>query len=281
MAAVLIRPAAAAQIVAAKAAGDRLSIRAQAVQTAFAPGQPVECLIVFKNVSDDPLTLPVTEFLGTHTLGIYRYSIRDVESGETWKVGIDPEATLPAAPATIEPVRLQPSDSYVTRIPLPGVSRQFWQGDDSLNPVRTVNQLPAGTYELSIQMELPTEKLTVGPLPFKVSDRALPSTAAPAAKPPAAVTKAAEQFLTERLELYRRANRGEPPWDRLTSGSFQFKGKSQDGFWEIEYLAELPQQRQNVRLELAVSDAGNVLSPNAGFVVISVSAPPIPPHLGN
>ena len=254
-----------------QAAEGRISIRVQPAAARVGPGEELEFIIMFRNNSAEPIQLPITKYLDTLTLGVYRYEISNVHHHDQWRVSADPEAQLPAETPTAEPVVLQPNDVYVTRIKLPGVGRQFVQvqTDEEIDETETSTaRMPTGEYELTLTMVLPGEKLVAGPVDFAISDTiAKPSKSE---SPPKKVSAAASRFLKERLDLYRKANVGEEPWKSLAEGSFVSSAKRDDETdWRFEYLAELPKQRQVVRLEVVVNQAGKIISPDAGFTVMS------------
>ncbi len=254
----------------ASAANGRIEIGSRPARIPFYRDENPVFLVGFRNISDQSLSLPVTEYLGGRTIGIYAYEIVDQVSGTRYRVGLDPAAPLPVTTPRTTPVTVAPTEVYRLVITLPGAAKQFVRRIDPARENQPVEALPPGDYALQIIMRLPRETVTLGPIPFRIADEPRPAPVTPHPPSPAAVA-AARQLLQERLELHRKASPQVQAWRILQPGHFALSTRRIEGGWRFEFRAEVKGDQKAFQLNVTVDNNGRILSPESDFHVMSSS----------
>ncbi len=134
----------------------------------FSTNERLSFEITFQNDSKKTIKFGVTDFLGSQNVGLYQVSIQNLKTKVVWKVGRDPNAVLPGAPARLLFVELDPGQKKKTKFLIPHIGQRFWHGGTEKNPQVATRQLPAGDYALTIEMQLNKVKGKTVPAEFEV-----------------------------------------------------------------------------------------------------------------
>jgi hypothetical protein len=233
--------------------------------------EPVRFEIQFTNQAKKPVAVQVTTWFND-TLGSYTYTIRNPTTKKTWKVVTVP---LPKGflgpPTRIAVKQIPPMQTLTTHVSFPifGLGLRSDTGETFL---------PAGSYELTVALDLPQGKGTTSPVAFRVSDQEKSVTLLKGL-PKEKIAKIAQDYFARRLAVYKKNNQGKP-WDTLTVDSFQAKIEAGPASWNITYTATFKESKQRLTMQINVDAAGNVLSVNPGFVFSSTDLPQVPPAKG-
>ncbi len=254
------------------AANGRLRIGARIANTPLYREESPILLIGFHNISDQALALPVTDFLGVKTIGLYQFELINRTTGSTYRVGLDPDAPLPDTRPRSSHITVAPTAIYQLNLTLPGPAKQFLATAENEQPMGLSPKLPAGEYTLHLTIRLPRETVNVGPVMFAVIDQLRPKADQPPLKPSDRVISVAERFLSDRLAFHRKVSPNNPTWRQLRASSFHHTTRWTDLGWKIEYRSDDVQDGRVVQLTVTVDDRGKVIFPEADFHLLSAES---------
>jgi hypothetical protein len=246
-----------------------LAVTVEPTADLFPLKEPLSFAIKFTNTGKQAVAVQVTTWFN-ETLGTYTYSIRNPDTKKTWSVVPVP---LPKGflgpPVGLATKQIPPGQTLSTRVSFPifGLGLRSETGE--------VSFLPAGTYELTITLDLKQGKATTKPVTFRVSDQEK-SVLLLKGLPKDKIAKIAQDYFAQRLEVYKKNNKGKP-WDTLTVDSFTSTIVAGPEHWLVTYTADLKEMKQRLTMQISLDAAGKVQSVNPGFVLSSTEPPPVPP----
>jgi hypothetical protein len=248
-----------------------LAVTVQPTGEIFPLKDPLSFDIKFTNQAKEAVKVQVTSWMN-ETLGTYTYSIRNLSTKKTWDVM---QVPLPKGflgpPVGVAIKQIGPGETLRTRITLPtfGLAFRSDAGETSF--------LPAGSYELTVTLDLKQGKGTTKPAAFRVSDQEM-TVERLKGLPKEKIAEIAQEYFAQRLDVYKQNNKNKP-WTTITVDSFTSKIVPGRTTWLISYTAELKEMKQRLTMEISIDAAGKVQSVNPGFVISSTEPPPVPPDI--
>lgn len=235
-----------------------LTATVKADKAAFRTDEQLRFTVTFTNHSLEAIVLPVADSRGGKTAGIYTPSIRNVTTGEMWKV----REVASQAPIRLTEEFLKAGATLDFTYGLTGAFARA-NGD-------TVPHLPAGKYELTLAIEVHGLTLAPAPAAFSVVEPA------PLSKEEAdVIVGQARKALADKLVKQAATEKGQThpaavDWSSLKADLFVATVEPHPQGNTVKFSGDVPGSDRVVTWSVHVTDEGvSLASLTQGFAIKS------------